>query len=233
MSDQLLEPHRATSPAGSGKRSKSIDSNETLLPEGNKHPENRSISPTPSNPRKAGDSLVTIAGLPGRSKSPRPDRASDPSGFTLLHCPEGRPVADIIFIHGLGGSSRLSWSKNKDLALFWPLQWLPADPDMHQARIFTFGYDAFFLSPQSTTLGISDFAKNLLYDLLYGRDSHGQDLRFGQVCYISPEYLPCSWYVQVITNLSVRLSLGANRVCNTFHGWSRVQEGHCSLPFAG
>lgn len=100
----------------------------------------------------------------------------------MLHAPNGPHVADIIFVHGLGGSSRLSWSKNKDLRLFWPKEWLPLDHDIQHARVFTFGYNAFFQSSsQSGTVGIADFAKNLLYDMFYGRDSHGESLYLGRV----------------------------------------------------
>lgn len=93
---------------------------------------------------------------------------------------------DIIFVHGLGGSSRLSWSFNKDLDLFWPQRWLPLDRDIHDARVFSFGYNAFFSSSaQAGTTGITDFAKNLLYDMLYGRDEIGESLRLGDVKQLS------------------------------------------------
>ncbi|KAL1878117.1 hypothetical protein VTK73DRAFT_7997 [Phialemonium thermophilum] len=178
-SDRLSEPNRDASPTGFASRKNSIDSETTLLQDGrDKSPDRRATSPAPSSKHKSKLSSTTLS---VRSKSPRPDRGSDPLGLNLLHKPEGEHVADIIFVHGLGGSSRLSWCKNKDLALFWPKEWLPFDADLQGARIFTFGYNASFLTQQSATLGISDFAKNLLYDLLYGRDSDGQDLRFGHV----------------------------------------------------
>lgn len=91
-------------------------------------------------------------------------------------------MADVVFIHSLGGSSRLSWSHNKDLRLFWPQEWLPLDQHVGQARLFTFGYNAFFhSSSQANTVGILDFAKNLLYDLLYARDASGHSLHIGNV----------------------------------------------------
>src|SRR2546421_6612636 len=34
------------------------------------------------------------------------DRRLDPLGLTLLYEPEGPPVADIVIVHGLGGTSR-------------------------------------------------------------------------------------------------------------------------------
>ena len=73
-----------------------------------------------------------------------------------------------------------------DLSFYWPLKWLPADPDIQQARIFTFGYNADFRSScQSANLGISDFSKTLLYDMAYGRDLTGETFGFGKVS-------PCS-----------------------------------------
>lgn len=125
---------------------------------------------------------TTTTALPSHTKPVAPDRASDPQGLTLLYEPEEPPVADIVFIHGLGDSSRLSWSHNKDLRLFWPQEWLPLDRDVGKARLFTFGYNAFFHSPfQANTVGIADVAKNLQYDLLYARHAAGHSFHIGHV----------------------------------------------------
>jgi hypothetical protein len=78
---------------------------------------------------------------------------------------------DIIFVHGLGGSSRRTWSKNRDLEYFWPLKFLPVEKDISEARISTFGYNAnFHRGSGKTKLSILDFAKDLLYDLKYAQD---------------------------------------------------------------
>jgi len=69
-------------------------------------------------------------------------------------------VADVIFVHGLGGGSRKTWSKNEDPALFWPGQWLPQDPEFRDVRIHTFGYDSDW--DKESILNIHDFAKSLL-----------------------------------------------------------------------
>ncbi|KAI5927329.1 hypothetical protein F4810DRAFT_650319 [Camillea tinctor] len=120
--------------------------------------------------------------LPIRLEPATANRASDPLGLTVLYDPEATPSADIIFVHGLGGSSRLTWCKDRDLNLFWPREWLPVDSNVQHARILSFGYNANFRSSsQSSSLGISDFAKNLLYDMLFGRDSDGNTLRLGEV----------------------------------------------------
>ncbi|KAI1328759.1 hypothetical protein F5Y16DRAFT_409521 [Xylariaceae sp. FL0255] len=114
-------------------------------------------------------------------KPRKPARSDEPQGLTLIHSPETGATADIIFIHGLGGSSRLTWSNNHDLDLFWPAIWLPKDNDIGQARLFTFGYNADFrAASQSNSLGITDFSNNLLYDMLYGSDRNGCPFEFGQ-----------------------------------------------------
>jgi hypothetical protein len=110
------------------------------------------------------------------------DRRSDPLGLTLLYEPEGSPAADIIFVHGLGGTSRQSWSYNRDAELFWPQEWLPNEPDICAARILTFGYNAHFLSTGPDSIaGIGDFAKSLLFSLKFGKDDNSEDLGIGKV----------------------------------------------------
>ena len=86
-------------------------------------------------------------------------------------------------MHGLGGASRQTWSKNRDPELFWPQSWLPKEPDICTARILSFGYNAHFLSvgPKNVS-SISDFAKSLLFEMKYGKDEAVQDLQIGKVC---------------------------------------------------
>jgi hypothetical protein len=86
--------------------------------------------------------------------------SSDNLGLTLIHtCPE--PLVDLIFVHGLGGTSRKTWSWQRDPQNFWPA-WLGRDAELCKSRIFTFGYNANF-SGQHTPLNILDFAKDLLF----------------------------------------------------------------------
>jgi hypothetical protein len=106
----------------------------------------------------------------------------DPLGLHILHNPEAGRKVDIIFVHGLGGTSRLTWSKNKDLDLFWPQKFLPFEPDICQGRIMTFGYNSsFFKANARSSATVLDFAKDLLYDLKYGKDEHREDLNMGNV----------------------------------------------------
>ena len=128
--------------------------------------------------RTQGPSLV---GSKARERSR--DRRLDPLGLTVLYEPDGTPSADIIFVHGLGGSSRQTWSKNRDPALFWPLEWLPHEVSLSSARILTFGYNAHFaqLSGKANILNISDFAKELLYALRFATGAEQRPLRIGTV----------------------------------------------------
>ena len=103
-------------------------------------------------------------------------------GLQVLHNPENGRRADIVFVHGLGGTSRLTWSKNKDLDLFWPLKFLPFEPDICQGRILTFGYNGSFLnSSAKNSATVLDFAKDLLYDLKYAQDEDKETLGIGGV----------------------------------------------------
>lgn len=118
-----------------------------------------------------------------RSRSPADPSIRDPLGLNLLYRPADRvPKADIIFVHGLGGTSRSTWSKDRDPDLFWPLMFLPLERDICDMRIFTYGYNAEVLksSGRSTTT-ILDFAKNLLYDLRFFIDDAATDLKISSV----------------------------------------------------
>ena len=112
------------------------------------------------------------------------DRRADPLGLTILHQPESSPSADIVFVHGLGGTSRHTWSKNRDLSLFWPLEWLPYEPELSSARIMTFGYNSQFSSVsqrKENILNISDFAKDLLFSMKFATGDGARRLDIGSV----------------------------------------------------
>ncbi len=102
-----------------------------------------------------------------------------------MHRPIGERRADFIFVHGLGGSSQTTWSHNRNPDFFWPLKFLPLEPDINEARILTFGYNANFRSSGGRNkLSVLDFAKDLLYDLKYSQDESMpglEDLRMGDV----------------------------------------------------
>ena len=121
-----------------------------------------------------------------KKRSPSPGPASQALGQLGLHVvyqPDIAPQYNIILIHGLGGASRKTWTKDlDDPALFWPQAWLPLEPDIGSARVLTFGYDANFVpgTPRSI-YGVGDFAKELLFDMKFAKDSNGEDLDIASV----------------------------------------------------
>lgn len=87
-----------------------------------------------------------------------------PLGLNLLHAPS-EPLIDFIFVHGLGGGSRKTWSKSEDAYHYWPKEWLPQDPDFKNVRIYSFGYRADWVGRSKDVLDIGDFAQSLLGEI--------------------------------------------------------------------
>ncbi|MCJ1466023.1 hypothetical protein MMC07_004642 [Pseudocyphellaria aurata] len=117
-----------------------------------------------------------------RTRKKSRGRHADPIGLSVIYEPEKTRSLDVIFVHGLGGTSRQTWSKNRDENLFWPGRWLPSEPSLSTARILSFGYNAHFMSMgQNSIANISDFAKDLLYDMRLGKDRAMGDLGIGKV----------------------------------------------------
>lgn len=103
-----------------------------------------------------------------RSKSPAFSEHSEPRGdlkgplgLNLLHAPS-QPLVDLIFVHGLGGGSRKTWSKTSDPYHYWPKEWLPRDPAFQNVRVYSFGYVADWSEMKNSVLNINDFAHSLL-----------------------------------------------------------------------
>jgi hypothetical protein len=86
-------------------------------------------------------------------------------GLEILYQPEAAPrkLVQIIFVHGLGGSKRGTWTHSKEN--FWP-PWLPDEKGLENVRIATFGYNSTFnvLAP-NTNLSIPTFANQLLFSM--------------------------------------------------------------------
>ncbi|KAK0707379.1 hypothetical protein B0H67DRAFT_647567 [Lasiosphaeris hirsuta] len=96
-----------------------------------------------------------------------PSDDKGPLGLETLYEPQlpANAVADLVFIHGLGGGSRKTWSFSPDPAHFWPRAWLADDGDFAgSVRIHAFGYRADWGGRQSM-LNIHDFAQSLLGEL--------------------------------------------------------------------
>lgn len=90
------------------------------------------------------------------------DDPKGPKGLTTLHepGPKGPVVADLVFVHGLNGGSRSTWSARGDPALFWPREWLPGDEAFRDVRVHSFGYPS--AVSRRSVLDIRDFARGLM-----------------------------------------------------------------------
>ena len=105
---------------------------------------------------------------------------SDSFGLHVVHDPHVEPALDIIFLHGLGGGCRRTWSWDRNPDYFWPGLWLPYDNDVNGCRIFSYGYNANFKGGSRSISTVTDFAKALLFDLSFGRDNLGRELGIGR-----------------------------------------------------
>ncbi len=108
-----------------------------------------------------GKSFRSKAGIWGKGRKPPLEDQRGPLGLSAIHKPVDEAVADIVFVHGLNGGSRKTWTHNpEDPALSWPHKWLSRDPDFRDVRIHTFGYDSDWT--KGSVLDILDFAQSLL-----------------------------------------------------------------------
>ncbi|KAI0552310.1 hypothetical protein F4679DRAFT_535245 [Xylaria curta] len=124
--------------------------------------------------------LLSVSSTAVNSVSQHRSPSPSTSGFGLhiIHQPE-HAVLDIIFVHGLGGHSRKTWSKDHDPSFFWPGLWLPSETDIGTARISTFGYNADWRGAAKSISNVTDFAKEILFEMRFGKDGSGRDLNFG------------------------------------------------------
>lgn len=104
---------------------------------------------------------------PGASStsSTKPDSGSSkgPFGLTEVFHPSSHKevLAHVVFVHGLGGGSEHTWTKDD---VFWPKDLLPLQEPFQRTVIHSFGYDSDF--KKSSTLNINDFSKSLLNSML-------------------------------------------------------------------
>ncbi|MCJ1353732.1 MAG: hypothetical protein MMC33_003719 [Icmadophila ericetorum] len=145
-----------------------------------------SLSPEPYNTHgqlrrntsSAGSELPGLSLQIDRSSSASTSSVGNPLGLTLVHA-YPNPICDLVFVHGLGGTSRGTWSWNRDPENFWP-PWLGDDSDLSRTRIFTFGYNAAFAGSY-TSLSILDFAKDLLFRMkTYTGENEQDNAQFGE-----------------------------------------------------
>ncbi|KAK0372897.1 hypothetical protein CLIM01_09749 [Colletotrichum limetticola] len=85
-------------------------------------------------------------------------------GLNLLHEPS-EPAIDFVFIHGLGGGSRKTWSHSAEAGMFWPKDWLPNEVGFKHVRIHSYGYNSDWTTRKDSRLTVHDFGQALLADL--------------------------------------------------------------------
>jgi hypothetical protein len=146
-----------------------------------RHTSTRSVSdPSVQIDRQGSESeLRVLAARFDRPISPNTASTDNPLGLTLVHCPPN-PLFDLIFVHGLGGTSKGTWSYERDQRHFWPA-WLADDIGLSACRTFTFGYNAAFAA-QYSSAGILDFAKDLLFRMkTFSGESRDDGPQIGKV----------------------------------------------------
>ncbi|GKZ88791.1 hypothetical protein AnigIFM59636_009325 [Aspergillus niger] len=112
---------------------------------------------------------------PGDKPPTESEDLKGPLGLQLLRTvPE--PLVDFIFIHGLGGGSRKTWSKSPDPYHYWPKEWLSQDPEFDKVRIYSFGYKADWAETTASVLNIHDFALSLLGEIQCNPDIRRSNL---------------------------------------------------------
>ncbi len=85
-------------------------------------------------------------------------------GCNLLHSPS-EPLLDFVFVHGLGGGSRTTWSKTNSVTHYWPQGWLPRGPAFKNVRVHSFGYNADWVKGSGNCLNIRHFGRSLLGEM--------------------------------------------------------------------
>lgn len=88
-------------------------------------------------------------------------------------CPQA--TVDICFIHGLTGDRNRTWTAHGQQRP-WPATLLP--PELANARVLTYGYDAYFMTEGvSSGNRLVDHARNLVSELTTNRIANGAETR--------------------------------------------------------
>ena len=119
----------------------------------------RSVSTSTSS----GRSFISRTFARHSSGSDLSEDTKGPYGLNTLFNPGNAAIVDLVFVHGLGGGSKSTWTKSGDPALYWPKEWLPQDPEFQEVRIHSFGYDSNW--GNESILSVHDFSKSLLGSL--------------------------------------------------------------------
>jgi hypothetical protein len=121
---------------------------------------------------------------------------------------ESIPVTNVIFVHGLGGSAKGTWTHENE---FWP-EWLPGTKGLENARIMAFGYDADWnkIWRPNNLLDISDFGDQLLNYLLlhYSNCGDVSILKFPLItCRLQQFFLRTAWADLLLRRYNSKASL--------------------------
>ncbi|KAF3479854.1 WD40/YVTN repeat-like-containing domain [Arthroderma uncinatum] len=148
------------------------------LPEGYSSGENwpgekRPDKKKPDEEKHEGEGPSEIGPTAAKYAIPKGDR-----GLNCVYRLEepSKAVVDIVFVHGLTGSSENTWT-HPDSNLHWPRQLLKED--IPNARIFTFGYDADVASfwGGASQNRLTNHAENMIKDLVDERSDTKTDDR--------------------------------------------------------
>ncbi|KAK1772835.1 hypothetical protein QBC33DRAFT_522616 [Phialemonium atrogriseum] len=144
-----------------------------MMPDRSPQHEQQQHQQHPEPPRSRSSSLVFIQNRLRRLRSAPEKRelaelpvdVRGPLGLNLLHEPS-EPCIDFIFIHGLGGGSRKTWSHAPGRGFFWPKEWLPSETGFKHARIHSYGYNSDWAGSKRSNLTVHDFGQAFLADML-------------------------------------------------------------------
>ncbi|OBT68035.1 hypothetical protein VE03_01456 [Pseudogymnoascus sp. 23342-1-I1] len=125
------------------------------------HPEDASSSRDSTKSSMSLFSLSKTLTRPSTASSDQAKGVMGPLGLSLLYSPTA-PEIDLIFVHGLGGNSRKTWTKSFLQSNFWPEEWLPKDPAFKNVRIHSYGYDSYYLKGKGDCLNVHHIGKSFL-----------------------------------------------------------------------
>jgi hypothetical protein len=110
-----------------------------------------------------------------RKKAPEaPLDPRGPLGLNVLHA-SSEPLIEFVFVHGLGGGSKKTWTHCNDPDLYWPKEWLSKDPAFKNVRIHSFGYDSNWADTKPSTSTVHDFGQSLLNEIVTSPQMRGEE----------------------------------------------------------
>jgi len=112
-------------------------------------------------------------------------------GLHLVHRPMNTPVSEIVFVHGLNGDARSTWTGLGDQQVFWPRDFLVED--MGNCAIWMYSYNSDIDMTSKSKEPLGDVLKKL-----------GNDLRF---CVENQTREPLIWVAHSLGGLIVKTAM--------------------------